>query len=642
MNRWMKKKGCGGVKQFISSKKSVFRLSSVLLCICAVLFAMPVQSASAAVFIEQVDINAPKIKAYVQGDVNVKTTFKGLLNGLDKGGNSASVDLVQEGATRLAAENDTETRYIFLLDNSGSVSEEHFQAVKQNLVAFRKKISKREKDRMDIYTVGVDSPSKGKVTVLENAGRSEGEQSDIKKIQAIKRDGKKTVLYRSINEITGKSMPSGTRTVLILLTDGEDDSTGSKNDPKTTFSNVKNAAIPVYGIILAYGLSGDGNQSKITMTKRILNTMGENDRMVRGSDISARNKASAVDQAFQTLQNRIWEKTFIVNLLSNSNRTLSNAALILIKTNGKSEESKKSSIGHFSHVSDNEPPELSDITVQSAGKIGFTIRDTNGLNKDDILNQANYKIFRADDGKMAEEAWGIKKVEIPSAGDGTTEINVEITTEEGMYDGNYIIKISGLRDASEEANAIEETEKSFTVKAGLTEKTEVQEEKKEEKNLLQKYPWIPVLVLLFIFGIIIIIILLKKKNDKVIRMETNPDDLNMADSRLITLTVTDGKGLTKELQWDVEGSFFVGRSDICEVFFDDDKLSKQHFVIEVTKMGCYVEDLNSTNGTFINGVRLSGRRMLSEGDRIGAGREEFCVQSFQKSFDSIESTASKV
>ena len=45
-------------------------------------------------------------------------------------------------------------------------------------------------------------------------------------------------------------------------------------------------------------------------------------------------------------------------------------------------------------------------------------------------------------------------------------------------------------------------------------------------------------------------------------------------------------------------------------------------MIEVTKMGCYLEDLESTNGTFVNGVKVTGRRMLLDGDIITAGREK--------------------
>ena len=74
---------------------------------------------------------------------------------------------------------------------------------------------------------------------------------------------------------------------------------------------------------------------------------------------------------------------------------------------------------------------------------------------------------------------------------------------------------------------------------------------------------------------------------------------------------------------------FIGRSDICNIYFDDERLSKQHFVIEVTKMACYIEDLESTNGTFVNGVKMTNRRMLLDGDIITAVREKFVFHTMK-------------
>ena len=38
-------------------------------------------------------------------------------------------------------------------------------------------------------------------------------------------------------------------------------------------------------------------------------------------------------------------------------------------------------------------------------------------------------------------------------------------------------------------------------------------------------------------------------------------------------------------------------------------------------MACYIEDLETTNSTFVNGVKITGKRMLLDGDVITAGRE---------------------
>ena len=154
----------------------------------------------------------------------------------------------------------------------------------------------------------------------------------------------------------------------------------------------------------------------------------------------------------------------------------------------------------------------------------------------------------------------------------------------------------------------------FTITTGLDAK------KVEFQNMIKSYWWIGLIVLVVIIGVIIVIVISIKKTEVV---GVDPDELEKADSKKIRLTITDRAGMIKDVEWNVEGSLFVGRSDICNIFFDDDRLSKQHFVIEVNKMGCYIVDLESTNGTFVNGVKITNRRMLLDGDVITAGREKF-------------------
>ena len=155
---------------------------------------------------------------------------------------------------------------------------------------------------------------------------------------------------------------------------------------------------------------------------------------------------------------------------------------------------------------------------------------------------------------------------------------------------------------------------------GLDEKSE------QTKQFVRSYWWIALIALVLIIGVIVIIIT-KRKPGKVV--EINPDDLLKADSKLIRLTITDRAGKIQDVEWNVEGSLFIGRSDICNIYFDDERLSKQHFVIEVTKMACYIEDLESTNGTFVNGVKMTNRRMLLDGDIITAGREKFVFHTMK-------------
>jgi pSer/pThr/pTyr-binding forkhead associated (FHA) protein len=54
----------------------------------------------------------------------------------------------------------------------------------------------------------------------------------------------------------------------------------------------------------------------------------------------------------------------------------------------------------------------------------------------------------------------------------------------------------------------------------------------------------------------------------------------------------------------------------------DDFASGHHARIESQRDGVWIVDLGSTNGTFINGSRLDGRRKLREGDVVQIGDTE--------------------
>ena len=64
----------------------------------------------------------------------------------------------------------------------------------------------------------------------------------------------------------------------------------------------------------------------------------------------------------------------------------------------------------------------------------------------------------------------------------------------------------------------------------------------------------------------------------------------------------------------------IGRLDDNDIIIDDDTfISSHHARIEVRPEGVWVVDLNSTNGSFVNGQRLTGERSVRKGDRIQVG-----------------------
>lgn len=62
----------------------------------------------------------------------------------------------------------------------------------------------------------------------------------------------------------------------------------------------------------------------------------------------------------------------------------------------------------------------------------------------------------------------------------------------------------------------------------------------------------------------------------------------------------------------------LGRLDDCTISFHDPNVSRRHAEIRPDGTGFVLVDLGSTNGTFVNGARVTQHRLV-DGDRIGVG-----------------------
>ena len=70
----------------------------------------------------------------------------------------------------------------------------------------------------------------------------------------------------------------------------------------------------------------------------------------------------------------------------------------------------------------------------------------------------------------------------------------------------------------------------------------------------------------------------------------------------------------------------VGREG-CDVNIDDSEVSRRHAAIRREGDAVVIEDLGSTNGTFVNGERISGSQSLSEGDEVRFGATVWRLQA---------------
>lgn len=85
---------------------------------------------------------------------------------------------------------------------------------------------------------------------------------------------------------------------------------------------------------------------------------------------------------------------------------------------------------------------------------------------------------------------------------------------------------------------------------------------------------------------------------------------------LPALVLLDGEFGTQN--WTIElDEMILGRDDSAHIVIPERQISRQHIIFRRIKDNDYlIEDLNSKNGTWVNGNRLEGSRQIHDGDEI--------------------------
>ncbi|MHC4202315.1 MAG: protein kinase domain-containing protein, partial [Planctomycetota bacterium] len=98
------------------------------------------------------------------------------------------------------------------------------------------------------------------------------------------------------------------------------------------------------------------------------------------------------------------------------------------------------------------------------------------------------------------------------------------------------------------------------------------------------------------------------------------------------LYVEEGPSRGAECEIPERGECIVGRAGRSQLVLLDEKASRQHFRVEPTRGGFLVTDLESNNGTFVNGTRIDEATRVRIGAEIVAGQSIIRVRKMSTGY----------
>src|SRR4029453_1205180 len=81
--------------------------------------------------------------------------------------------------------------------------------------------------------------------------------------------------------------------------------------------------------------------------------------------------------------------------------------------------------------------------------------------------------------------------------------------------------------------------------------------------------------------------------------------------------------VTNQREIPIKPDMVLGRQAECDLQLTEGHASRRHAKFSFVDGAVWLEDLNSANGTFVNGTKLTGKVKLTSGDRLRFDPEDF-------------------
>ena len=523
--------------------------------------------------IEQISLHMPDVRVYYRSDQqeqNYEAYLGGEALNYDK---SAQFRELNEGVD-----------YYILLDISASIPDSQFANIKDGIINFIS--SKGEKDKCVLLTFGDES------NVVLNG--SENPQDAAAVVQGLQNKDMETVLFQTLvktaDMIDQAAQTEEKRRVIITITDGEDCVTGQATSNEAV-SELNHKGIPMYAIAVDVG------------KEEYINSFGELARNTGGT-LSIFNSGTCLDLMNQ-IRNTV-QDSYVAFFHSDTNVASNTREDLTVKFLDQQVTDTKEVIA-TRWIPDTEAPQVVQWEKEGDNELKLTFSEK-VLNAD---NLADYKVERDGEAVAVDSVFYSEK-ETPYA---------VLTFKDKLYTGNYQINFSGITDCSMEKNGITNMD-SFDLDGA-----------KKGKSTTFWIILIAGIAAVVVAGVVIVVVVTYKKvkkNKGVIYVDGKATLASNVDvkqhvsvvnlpQKTVTFLMKDQINGKCELKVTINGSAMAGRSDDCDIYFDDPKMSRQHFALETDGNDVYITDLESSNGTLVNGVRLNRRRKLLPNDEITAG-----------------------
>lgn len=494
---------------------------------------------------------------------------------------------------------ETKSLTYVLIDNSTSMTKAHicppgsFEKLKEGAKAL---ISSQvdDKNNFAVYSIGKGDPKKLGEVIDKASAETVGNA-----VSALKGDEAGTNLNQALSDLFADALAqnSSYQTVkFLLITDSSADySNGiaiSEIDDLFQYNK-----IPIYTVCNTTSNNSEAFKQFRTISR---NSGGEGFVYDYYSDSDASALLSTVYEEMQTG----FLATFIANVPADNN---TKEFVVNLKGTDYGETVKLDTAANI------DAPVQASVQVNDSNNAFIIAFRQDGFPgnlpvNEQALNNSAYEICKA----AKDKPLAVQKVERNTDGSYT------VTMKEDIYSGNYDFRFIDITDLSKNANAVSNLDN-----------VEIQ----AKNPFWRVFPYLMGVVCVAVVALLFYLILLKlkkKKNVKKIKelfitqvnetVEEKHYIQNVApQSHPVTLYCQTANNPQRKLTLKVVSSFIVGRSNICEVCIEDAKMSRQHFAVEYTGGVFMISDLNSVNGTFVNGVRVLSRQRLNSGDMILAG-----------------------